>query len=465
MAKMVQNKKHAMFAVLISAVLFNLSNVPGASQTFGSAELLSQGSFLSNCSFDTDIRDEGISQCNITRNKIASSVTIEKMKREEAGPKRSDGTPGPVRNIEEYKVTSTIDEAGFCADGSCSVTRTAKTIEEAKALGLKLTEELTKEARAKAKAEKERLARIEKCEVDEDGEEIKGESKILKCLADKMKELDPDKQADYYADNMKERIQALLTSNSPRDRALGMGALGEIGKNMNINCATRPGLQQQAAGSNPLLNQANLNPGLNPMRPVNTAGSRAGAARDLIAESTCDMWAFGSYNNNVEYLRLAAAQPNANRQALNHAMKTLKGGWGQYFQQRGLALQADPLGLSGMSSSLYDDVLENNEKLNANMQSVIDRHKDLMQPIAPAQTADQQAAAGRMARGGIQPQSSNGGTPAVTPWSAAPNAPAAPSVNNRPAQQVAPNAGRFMGAPRMGTMGTQSVGTAPGLRR
>lgn len=85
--------------------------------------------------------------------------------------------------------------------------------------------------------------------------------------------------------------------------------------------------------------------------------------------------------------------------------------------------------------------------MNKNMQAIIDRHKDLMQPVTtPGGTAA--APSGRLAPRGNQPQNPTGpGAPSINPWPAA--GPGQPQQPARPGMQpIQPS--RFTGAPRMG---------------
>jgi hypothetical protein len=454
MATKTNMKKHTAGAALLLAVLGSMSGLPGFQGVIHSADLFSRSPlYLNDCPVEDEIGANGVSNCRVVnKNKISADVTVEEVVRPSGRPQNPDIQGPPAPGPKRFKVTSRL-EAAFCSDGECEMEREVGSLKEAIRLAKEFSNKLAKDAKA-------RQARIDKCEMDEDGNEITKEPKILKCLTDKLKEMDPEQAADYYADNLKERIQALLQSNSPNDRALGMGALGQLGKDLNINCATRPGLQVNAQNSqNQFLTHNLLNPQMNPMRPVSTAGTRPGAERNLIAESTCDMWAFGSYNNNVEHLQLMAAQPGANRPAIGQALRSLKSGWGTYFQQRGMALAADPLGLNGMSGDLMTDYHENNDRLAANMKSIVDKHKDLLEPTTVQNGA--LTTAGRGARGGVMPHNPTGpGTPSVNPWPG--SAPGIPQ--GRPGMQPAPvPQGQFRGAPRMGT----PVGApgAPPLRR
>lgn len=463
MATKTNIKKHTAGAALLVAVLGSMSGLPGIQGVVQSADLFSRSPlYLNNCPVEDQIGENGISECRVVNaNKVSANVTVEKVVRQEGRPQDPDmqGRPAPGRVTERYKVTSTL-EADFCTDGECSMERTVGTLEEAIRLGKEFSNKLARDAKARIAAEKARQARIDKCEMDEEGNEITQEPKILKCLTEKLKGMDPEQAAEFYADNLKERIQRLLQSNSSNDRALGMGALGQLGKDMNINCQTRPGLNLNGQGQNGYLVDRNnlLNPQMNPMRPPSTAGTRPGAERDLITESACDMWAFGSYNNNVEYLQSSALHPNANRPAIKQALQVLQAGWGRYFQQRGMALAADPLGLNGMSSALSTDQTENNNLLAANMKAIVDKHKDLLEPTqVQASTLNRD---GRGARGGVVPHNPSGpGAPSVTPWPTAPGVP-----QGRAGMQAPPAAqGQFRGAPAMGT----PVGGpgAPPLRR
>lgn len=449
--KNINNKKPALIAILMLAAFGTLSNVPGAMDAIHSTDLLSNRPlYLNNCPVGDEVDAESRSSCRVVHsNKVAANVTITKVTappavKPEGASAGVDGPKAPaVKPVERYKVVSEL-EAEFCTDG-CFMETTVGTIEEAIRMGEKFSKELSENARKKLTEEANKKEAIEKCEIKEDGKPYNSESKVLKCMADRLKTLTGEEAADYYSEVMREKIQELVQSKDPSKRALGMGALGEIGNNLKINCATRPGLNQQVAATNPLMNHANLNPMMTPMRNINQAGTKPGSPRDLIAESACDMWAFGTYNANMEYLQLAATN---NPRAAKQAMNTLKAGWGQYFAQRNLALQSDPLGLSGGSETLYNDFLENDAKMKANMAAVVERHKDLMvQPTV--ENPAQQAANGRLARGGIPPQNSNGaGTPSLGPW---PQNGQVNNTANRPLMQPGqPQNGGFRGAPAFG---------------
>lgn len=418
MAVTITNKRPVLFAALMLTVIGNLSHLAGTS----SIQSVDLHSFLT-CDMDGGVRTNGVAECETKEQKIRDHVKIEKVTRQLPAASATTTTTSAPRTVEEYTVSSSL-EASFCEDGSCTVSRTAKSLREAIELSKKLSKEHLQETAKKIREEKERLAKIERCEIDEDGEPITKEPKILKCLTANLKDMDEEKAADFYADNLKERIQKLLQSNSPTERALGMGALGQIGKDLDINCPSRPGLQPNQHN---LLSHPNLNPMMNPMRPYSTAGTKPGAERDLIKESTCDMWAFGTYNNTIQHLQLVAAN-GAHRQEALHAAKLLKNSWGTYFDQRGLALIADPLGLNGMSGELQEDALQNRADLEKTFKEIEVRHKQLLTPVATA------AADSRLARGA-----------AVSPQTGTQSTAANPAA--RPAGMRAPPMGSPVGQP------------------
>lgn len=447
MALNINNKKPALFAVLMLAVMGNLSHLPGMKDAVQSMDLQSNGPlYLNNCPVEEEVGAGGASSCRVVNaNKIAANVSITKVTVQVPGNSPAPETVGPAtqRTVERYKVVSSL-EADFCADGTCVMERTVTTLAEAIKLGQEFAEKLSKDAKARIAEEKERQAKIDSCETDDEGKEIKREDKKLKCLIRRLKSLSGEEKEDFYAEHLKERIQGLLQSTSASERALGMGALGELGKELNINCTARPGLPQN---NNALLNHQNLSPFMNPMRPVSTAGTRPGAERNLISESACDMWAFGTYNNNLDYLQLAASQ-GANRQQVAQAINTLKSGWGNYFRQRGLALQADPLGLNGMSTDVYNDVLQNNATLDANFKAILEKYKEYLNPNGTnPDTSAGAAGQGRMARGGIVPQNPVGPGSAVNPWVGS-NGQATPA---RPPMVPSQQTGKYSGAPKFGT--------------
>ncbi len=293
-------------------VLMNLSHLPGLNSEIGTTDLLSI-----DCDIDGKIESEGTSTCNVEKNKVRGQFTIRKVETQGASP--------AAKPVVKYEVESK-PEGEFCADNSCSMKRSGlNTLAEAKEISKQLAKAMLDAVIKRRAEEKARKEKIAKCQMTEDGEDITKERDVLKCLNEKLADLSGEQAEDFYNDNIRDRLQALLQSKSIGDRALAMEALQGVGASQKINCAARPGMQ---ATQNQYLNQPNLNAMMSSMHPVSLAGTPKSKERNFIAESACDLWAFGTYNHNMEFLSFAATVPGQNLAAIVQAKNALQSGWG-----------------------------------------------------------------------------------------------------------------------------------------
>ena len=403
----------ALFGVLAVTAYFN------SAPTVHTMDLLSTS--IENCDIKGQLDEKGEATCeDLKVGKMKGRATVKLLK-------------GKEKKDDRVEVQTEVN-CETCREGTRSAN---KKIAASRDVAKFTIEMFASEAKASAKEaadEKERLRKVAICEIedDEDQTPIKGEAKQLACMNTKLAEMDPEKRDEYYQENMRNRLHALVTSGKAHERKIAMDVLGNLGEKLNINCATRPSMQQT---NNAFLTHSNLNPQMAEMRPLTKADGKSGS---FVTESSCDMWGFATYMNSVEYLRVEAARPNANKNMIQQAYAHLKSGWGNYYAQRDLQIQTDITAFNGTGLSLGRDL----EDMNKSMDYIVKRHRDLLE--VPQTTADNAGArSGRYGRGGPGPSQ---------PWATTPGT-QAPAVQQqqRPVNS-APNG--FRGAPAAGTGGS-----------
>lgn len=412
--------KPALFVFLLATILFNLSSLPGSNSEVAtqSTDLMS---VLLQCDLEGTVEANGAAECgDIEKDGMTGRITVKEVVPEEGSANANRG--------KRYVITSEL-ECDTCPEGISSTSKTTSNLKDISNLAERLMKDQTKIANEQKREEEERLARIEACEEDEDGKEIKPK-KQLECRVDRMSAMNGEEAEDYYDDYLKEELQSLLQSDAKNDRLAAISLLAKLGKDLKLACPTRPGLQLD--GRNPLLSQATLSP----MMSTDFGRVRERElSRSYVKESVCDLWAFGTYNHNVEFLQSIAPFANeAEMPVIKHALESLHSGWGVYFKQRGMQIHADPTGMFGRGDSLFSDLKYNSEALEKGLEAIKAQHQALLGATTLIQPQVPQAApaAGRLARGGLPNAPGIAPGTATTqqqPWPQTPNGTAAPATN------------------------------------
>ncbi len=414
---------------LIGALFFSMSSLPGFHKN---SEVQTMDLLSIDCDIVGKLKKDGKAEClGLRMNKVEGTLQVEKID----------------NDSESVVITAGVTNCEICDDGVRKISRTVKTKDLQKvseALFVQIAKE-TEQDNVKAK----KLARAQElCFKNSEGEEITKLTEQIKCRIGKMSEMDEEKAAKYYRENVKDKLQELMTSENPEERMSGRSLVNSMGREMNISCKPR----SMPAGMN--------NPFVNPITSNFSSKSEEMSGRTFVEESACDMLAFSVHSQNLENMSAALKMPNANRPALLQAMSGQQAIWGNYFQNRGLQLKTPANGFAG--DVLFTDVYQNDHAIKANYDEIIKAHQGFLNTANPSAQAAV-ANNGRLLRGGIAnaPGLASGTVStqlgARQPWPATAQTPAQAQAlaaqQRMGVQSVTPAANKtvpFAGAPKMG---------------
>jgi hypothetical protein len=346
MSRNYKSKSAALFFVLMAALAFNLSSLPGQK-----AEKSSELSSNSDCDLADQLQlsDKPSAACHFqdSEGTVSGTVRLERVK-------------ATVHNWEKDGAATTETHwvlSMDCAECGGVRAKPFSDLREAAAEGKRWAAERiaeSKKALEKAAAEKEKT---ERCEI-ENGKELTDSSAILKCKVGRLSKIsDREKQAQYFQENIQGELQAMLTCD----------ATSSFGGMMNMN--------SMSLMNNPMFNQVNQQCTVQRQKAMAMLGQLGKyQSNPYIGQVMMDMQAFGKVNEQIQVLNsyMQLPQNDPRRQQASQALQSIQGNWGGYFAMRGMQIQAlrTPLG--------WDDFA-----LNANLQNDLNGFNAAFNQIAP----------------------------------------------------------------------------------
>lgn len=311
-----------------------------------------------SCDQLDDIESTGVAECEgLRKNGEKGRVTVKRVTQPTSTPsKKGNSRTGKAVKMERaevvrYEVTAEVD-CDICEGGVKSATTTVKNVNNLHEVVAALFNNQTREM-----AEQRDQAA---CLKDENGNSIEYDlKKSLQCHLNRLVGMNGEEADSYYDENLHEGIQKLLMSGVPSDRAFAMKLLAQLGEKKNIDCAS-----QVKANNNPI--------SMTSMRP----GSLPSAAGESLKRS-CELWAFGTYNQNVENLQMASLNPE-NRSWALPALNSLQSTWGRYFAQKGMVGSFSSL-TPIQTNDISADVAKINAEMDRSLKQIMAPHKDILE--------------------------------------------------------------------------------------
>lgn len=431
-----------LFAVLLGALAFNLSSWPEAKTNVSNLSLTAgTGALIESC-LNRKLDETDEAACDVDDGSVKGVVKVRKITRQ-IKDRDNKEDPDAKKTIERWEVSADLEtECNQGCENGVRKSYANAEFEDLREAATKSAELFLQQAAAlkkEAAAEKEKLAKRERCEVDADGKELTEDAEIVTCKMARTRNMKADEAAAYYDDEIQPVLQDMLSCNSftssPGDLLLnGQSLLSYKGaanttRNTDRQCA------------------AQRNKAMRLLERLAKGYSR----NPYIKNSLADLMVFGDYNRQVDQLSAfnSLAQNDPRRRAAAQQLAELQQRWGGYLAQRGLVYERarDPLGWEAMSigSGLTDDLTGYNAAMTESFARVAQMHQQYLNATGQnTQTAQNTAAVplsagnGRNARG-MPSTSYAGGPQAAAPGVTAPGAAPAPGqqpfqpLNNHPA--------------------------------
>ncbi|NJL24431.1 MAG: hypothetical protein HC902_04190 [Calothrix sp. SM1_5_4] len=343
-----QKAPRILFLSLLGALAFNLSGEPGARRDVSGFMELSSNDGASDCgsgALEDNVRRTGEGACVVKINTSGGRVTSHVKVRLEDTEEIDMSQPGRVMKPGGKRLVVDMDLEAECRNGCPSGVRSEtrqhiRNVSDLQKIGTIAIEQSRRHAQDLAKQvkeERERQAKLERCEITEDGEK-RSRRERMDCMMEKLEGLEEEKAADYFDANIKDQLQEMLTQGTPAERALASGLLTKL-----------------AAGQH---------------------------GNKYIQAASSELFAFSKYLQKEQELALQIAQfgeRDPRRRQLVSELRSLKSGYGAYFKMRGMQIQSPQSGLDpDFVGRLQGDLTEYQTELDNKYAEISAQHKDLI---------------------------------------------------------------------------------------
>jgi hypothetical protein len=321
--------------LLLGALAFSLSTLPEGQKkstlTFTVTSLSSNAEFASTCADMVNSLDAGANDGSCDIRPVTRSSDYGNIQGQ-VDVKLTDVAHRGQPTTKEWVYTlKVLCQGEDCPENAVISTPGHVAEKDFAAITAKVMSEFSTDASRMAdqiKAERKKQARINKCEINDDGDKLAGKAQ-MKCKVARLDKLNDDQAADYYQDNILPDLERMVGSNNIRDQREGAALLKQLKK--------------------------------------------SGAGGDFVADSIDDLAKFGGFNYQANQLRqqwmmMSPNDPNRNlirQQALSNKMMA-----DSFFQARTDQVGIDNWGM-GMNGFDFGSNLSNNL---ADFQSHIDEN-------------------------------------------------------------------------------------------
>ena len=230
MAKSI-NTTYPTLTLLLGALIFTLSSIPGVNSEveIGTISMSS----TSDCqTLGTTLHGNENAECNVEATNTTGGQTFQgrvRAKKVVTGPTQELGqaAPTPGKTVVELETEAQAPcitcTTGVRTGRKVKVTVEVSEVPNLKAIAERIVQESARTLAADIKADADRLARVEKCEEDEQGQKIEGLNQIMECRVNKLKGMDQRKAEAYFDKHIRKQLQDMISGTEGQDAAIRAG--------------------------------------------------------------------------------------------------------------------------------------------------------------------------------------------------------------------------------------------------
>ncbi len=230
MAKTI-NTNYATLTLLLGALIFTLSSIPGVHSEveIGTVTMSS----TSDChTLGTTLYGSENAECNVEATAATGSQTFQGRVRAKKvitpeTQQLGQAVPTPARTVVELETEAQAPcitcTTGVRTGRKVKITVEVSEVPNLKAIAERIVQESARTLAAEIQADAARLARVEKCEEDEQGQKIEGMNQVMECRVNKLKGMDQRKAEAYFDRHIRKQLQDMIAGTEGQDAAIRAG--------------------------------------------------------------------------------------------------------------------------------------------------------------------------------------------------------------------------------------------------